>query len=115
MRPTSNDFAGVGMTLEETAVQRHYGCAGPNDNGSRTVIDIALGVLVGLRGCAPEEAFAELVEVVHSSGIGIGSLSTALIALAGGTSGSAAEHAEAFNAWGPLISAARPRPVDALR
>jgi len=46
----------------------------PRDDTSRKVIDRAIGILVGLRGCSPDDAFAELVRVV-----------------------------KAFNAWGELI------------
>ena len=76
-----------------------------NDPSSRTVIDVAVGVLVGTRGCSPEEAFAELARIVRQSGIGVGSLAAALVALASGNSGSSAEHVEAFNAWGELLGA----------
>lgn len=70
---------------------------------SRKVIDQAIGILVGLRGCSPDDAFAELVRVVHRTGIGVGSLAGALVAVASGNSGSSAEHIEAFNAWGELV------------
>lgn len=95
-------------------MQEHHGYTGARDPRSRTVLDIAMGVLVGLRGCTPEEAFAELAKVVHGSGIGIGRISAALIDLARGASGSSAEHAEAFNAWGTLIGGARARTVGAV-
>jgi hypothetical protein len=67
------------------------------------VIDTAIGILVGLRGCSPEDAFAELARVVRQTGIGIGigSIATGLVALASGSS--SPDHAEAFNAWGELI------------
>ena len=58
---------------------------------SRRVIDVAVGILVGLRGCTDKEAFDELVRVVHQTGIGIGSLAAGLVALASGSS--SAEHA----------------------
>jgi len=77
------------------------------DDTSRKVIDLAIGILVGLRGCSPDEAFAELVRVVHRTGIGIGSLTGALVDLANGSSGSSAEHIEVFNAWGELIRRTR--------
>ena len=39
--------------------------SGPRaDDTSRKVIDTAVGVLVGLRGCPPEEAFGEIVRVL---------------------------------------------------
>jgi hypothetical protein len=78
-----------------------------DDDSSRRKIDVAVGILVGLRGCAPEEAFAELVKVVQHTGIGIGSLARALVDLAGGRSGTSANYAEAFNAWGELLAQAR--------
>lgn len=77
------------------------------DDTSRTTIDVAIGVLVGLRGCARDQAFAELVRVVHHTGLGIGSIGGALVDLATGTSAASAEHAEAFNAWGELIASQR--------
>ena len=71
------------------------------DDTSRRVIDVATGILVGLRGCSDHEAFDELVRVVHETGIGIGRLATGLVALASGSA--TAEHAEAFAVWGELV------------
>ena len=99
-------------------MQRHQGygglAGGSADPHSRTGLDIAIGVLVGLRGCPPEHAFADLARVVNGSGIGIGRICQALVDLACGTSGSSPEHVEAFNAWGPLIARARAHSVDAV-
>ncbi|HEX3547702.1 MAG TPA: ANTAR domain-containing protein [Mycobacterium sp.] len=81
------------------------------DESSRRVIDVAIGILVGLRGCSDNEAFDELVRVVHQTGIGIGSLATGLVALASGSS--SADHAEAFTAWGELLRRGRPAPLAA--
>ena len=61
------------------------------DDTSRRVIDVAIGILVGLRGCSDREAFDELVQVVHQTGIGIGRLAAGLVALASGSA--TAEHA----------------------
>ncbi len=72
---------------------------------SRKVIDTAIGVLVGLRGCSPDDAFAELVRVVRETGIGIGSIAAGLVAVASGTS--SAQNAEAFNVWSELIRSER--------
>jgi ANTAR domain-containing protein len=71
------------------------------DDTSRRVIDVATGILVGLRGCSDHEAFDELVRVVHETGIGIGRLAAGLVALASGSA--TAEHAEAFAVWGDLV------------
>jgi len=79
----------------------------PPSDRSRKVIDTAIGVLVGLRGCSPDDAFAELARVVNQTGIGIGigTIASGLVALASGSS--SAEHAEAFSAWGELIRCGR--------
>ncbi|MCV7302869.1 ANTAR domain-containing protein [Mycobacterium barrassiae] len=84
--------------------------SGPRANDtSRKVIDTAVGVLVGLRGCSPAEAFTELVAVTRQTGIGIGSIANDLVAVASGTS--SADNAEAFNVWGELIRRDRRAPV----
>lgn len=75
------------------------------DVTSRRVIDIAIGVLVGLRGCSERQAFDELVAVVKETGLGLGRVASGLVALAGGSS--SADHAEAYTAWGELIRARR--------
>jgi ANTAR domain len=74
-------------------------------DSSRRVIDIAVGVLVGLRGYSEREAFDELVEAVRSTGIGIGSLAAALIALVGGRSEKTPYQAEALDFWGETVTA----------
>jgi hypothetical protein len=79
------------------------------DNTSRRVIDVATGILVGLRGCSDHEAFDELVRVVHETGVGIGRLASGLVALASGTA--TAEHAEAFAVWGELVRRGRLTPA----
>jgi hypothetical protein len=76
------------------------------DDTSRRVIDVATGILIGLRGCSDHEAFDELVRVVHQTGVGIGRLAAGLVALASGSS--SAEHVEAFTVWGELFDRARP-------
>lgn len=78
---------------------------------SRRVIDVAVGILVGLRGCSDREAFDELVRIVHQTGIGIGRLAAGLVAVASGSS--SAEHAEAFAVWGDLIERERRVPLAA--
>jgi hypothetical protein len=79
------------------------------EDTSRRVIDVAVGILVGLRGCSEREAFEELVRVVHQTGIGIGSLASGLVALASGSS--SAGHAEAFTVWDEVIRRGRLAPI----
>ncbi|MGZ6982788.1 MAG: ANTAR domain-containing protein [Ilumatobacteraceae bacterium] len=75
------------------------------EHTSRRIIDVAVGILVGLRGCSQREAFEELVRVVNLSGVGIGSIASGLVALASGSSSAA--HSEAFTAWGELVGDGR--------
>ncbi|KUI38951.1 histidine kinase [Mycobacterium sp. IS-1496] len=79
------------------------------DVTSRRVIDVAIGILMGLRGCTERQAFDELVVVVKETGLGIGRVAGGLVALAGGYS--SAEHAEAYTVWGELIRGARRVPT----
>jgi hypothetical protein len=72
---------------------------------SRRVIDLATGILVGLRGCSERDAFAELVAVVQHTGIGLGSIARALVAIAGSPGNSVPHQAEAFDAWADLLAA----------
>jgi|EndMetStandDraft_8_1072994.scaffolds.fasta_scaffold07306_6 hypothetical protein len=72
---------------------------------SRRVIDLATGILVGLRGCSEQAAFAELVTVVQRTGIGLGSIARALVAIAGSSDESVPYTAEAFDVWADLLAA----------
>ena len=83
------------------------------DGTSRQVIDVAVGILVGLRGCARADAFDELVRVVHQTGIVLGAIASGLVAVASGSS--SADHAEAFSAWGDLIRSSRTGTLAAAR
>jgi hypothetical protein len=76
----------------------------PAGDTSRRVIDIAVGVLVGLRGYSEREAFTELVEAVRCTGVGIGSLAAALIALVGGRSHETPYQTEALDFWGETLA-----------
>jgi len=84
-----------------------------SDGTSRRVIDLAVGVLVGLRGCSPEEAFVELVEVVRQTGVGIGTIATELVALASGAK--SADPGQDLGAWADLIRQRRTDPMAAAR
>ncbi|WP_349816915.1 ANTAR domain-containing protein [Mycobacterium antarcticum] len=74
---------------------------------SRRPIDVAVGVLVGLRQCTEGEAFAEIAHSVHATGIGLGSLARALVALASGTAEPFPHHAAAQELWGDLVARRR--------
>jgi hypothetical protein len=82
---------------------------GTDGHASRRTVDVAIGILVGLRGCSERDAFDELVGVVNRTGLGIFSVAGSLIAIATGSS--TAEDSEAFNAWGELIGRGRVAPL----
>jgi ANTAR domain-containing protein len=73
------------------------------DLSSRTVIDVAIGVLVGWRGCSTREAFEELAGAVRETGVGIGSIARALVELACGTDQSAPHSDVALRLWGDVV------------
>ncbi|OBA95767.1 histidine kinase [Mycobacteriaceae bacterium 1482268.1] len=75
------------------------------EHTSRRVIDVAVGILIGLHGCSQRDAFDELVRVVNETGVGIGTIASGLVALSSGAS--SAGHAEAFAAWGELVGRGR--------
>lgn len=55
----------------------------PQQQGSRS-LDVAKGILVGLRRCEPDAAFYELVAVAHRYQVPLIAMSAALIAEASG-------------------------------
>lgn len=73
------------------------------DTGSRTTIDVAIGVLVGLRGCPPQKAFEDLASAVHDTGIGLGALASALVELASGTPHPFSHRDVVTGRWGTLV------------
>jgi hypothetical protein len=74
------------------------------DPASRRVIDLAIGILMGLRGCSEQEAFDDLVAAVHDTGIGPGALARALVGLAGGSDASLPHCCEVIHRWGHLLA-----------
>lgn len=82
---------------------------GTDGHTSRRTVDVAVGILVGLRGYSAREAFHELVDVVNRTGLGIFGVAASLTAIATGSS--SADDSEAFNAWGDLIGRARMAPL----
>jgi hypothetical protein len=72
---------------------------------SRLVIDVAIGVLMGLRGCSEKDAFDDRVDAVHETGIGPGSMARALVNLVGGASEPFPHRPEAVHRWGHLMAA----------
>ncbi|TQR82632.1 ANTAR domain-containing protein [Mycobacterium hodleri] len=75
------------------------------DPSSRRMIDLATGILMGLRGCSARDAFDDLVKAVHQTGIGPAALATALAHLVGGKGDGVPHQAEAALIWGHLLAA----------
>ena len=70
---------------------------------SRRTIDVAIGILMGLRGCSKNEAVNEFASAVYETGIGSAELGRALADLASGNE-SAPHRAEALHRWGRLLA-----------
>ncbi|MBO0680828.1 ANTAR domain-containing protein [Mycolicibacterium sp. S2-37] len=79
--------------------------APPRDSGdrsSRRDIDLAIGALIGIRRCSEREAFDAIVDAVHATGIGLGEVSHALVALVSGAT--EATDSPAIRHWCAVVS-----------
>jgi hypothetical protein len=74
-----------------------------SDAFSRREIDMALGILMGLRKCSERQAFNEIASAVYEVGIGLPSICRALVELASGTAPSFSHRSEVTRLWGDLI------------
>lgn len=74
------------------------------DAASRRVIDQAIGILMGLRRCSESEAFDDLVDAVHETGIGPAGLAEALTGVVGGKDEGVPHQSEAIRVWGHLLT-----------
>ncbi|WP_123023412.1 ANTAR domain-containing protein [Mycolicibacterium stellerae] len=73
------------------------------DPASRRVIDVAIGILMGLRGCSEQQAFDELVAAVHHTGVGPGALAEGLVGLVDGSQAPSPHQSAAIGRWGDLM------------
>jgi len=67
------------------------------------VIDVAIGVLVGLRRCSERQAFNEIAAAVSETGVSLGSICRELVELASGTTNSL-NRSEVVDLWGDLVA-----------
>jgi len=68
----------------------------PGAHRSRREIDLAIGILIGLRRCSQNEALETLVDATRASGRGLGGVSRALLdVISGDTESTAADEAVA--------------------
>lgn len=73
----------------------------------RRAIDVAIGILMGLRRCSEREAFDELAAAVHETGIGLGTLSGALAKLTADVTTPFPHRDVAMHRWGHLMAPPR--------
>lgn len=73
--------------------------------GTRPVIEQAKGVLIGLRGATPDQAFAELRHTSQTHNVKVSALAAALVGAAAGVPTSDARIQQALlSAWGRLLT-----------
>ena len=77
---------------------------GSADPLSRHVIDVAIGVLMGLRRCSERQAFNEIAAAVSETGVSLGSICRGLIELASRTTNSFDNRSEVVDLWGDLVA-----------
>ncbi len=75
------------------------------DTWSRREIDMAIGVLIGLRQCSERQAFNEIASAVGETGIGLVSICRALVELASGADETADYNSPGAAVWGDLLNA----------
>ena len=77
-----------------------------DDHSGTRSLDLALGILVGLRRCAAADAFAELVQVSTNRGLSPFALGRALVAAAShGHAVDSDAAAAVADEWGGLLDA----------
>ncbi|WP_178360524.1 ANTAR domain-containing protein [Mycolicibacterium hippocampi] len=74
------------------------------DQASRRVIDVAIGILIGVRGCTEREAFDELAGAVRQTGVGLGAIAGALVDLVAGAGGASPHRDQALDVWGHMLA-----------
>jgi hypothetical protein len=72
---------------------------------TRPVIEQAKGVLAGVRGATPDQAFAELRHVSQQHNVKLNALAEALVDVAAGISTDDALHKIVWLEWGSLLKA----------
>ena len=71
--------------------------------GSRKQIEVAVEILMGLRGYSSDEAVKDFVDAVHETGVSPGDLGRTLIDVARGQE-LPSHRAEALQRWGHLLA-----------
>jgi hypothetical protein len=83
----------------------HSGSYRPGEHRSRREIDMAIGVLMGMRRCPAPEALDALVTATRATGVGLGGVSrTLLTVISGGIGTSTVDKAVAH--WDSVLDLA---------
>ena len=94
---------------DRSVIRNRSGLARGRSLEGRRVLDLAEGILIGLRRCSAEEAFDELVAVAQHHDISMSATASALVDLATDPAGAAEspsiERAIADREWGALLCA----------
>lgn len=75
------------------------------DTSSRREIDMAIGVLMGLRHCSERQAFDEIAAAVGQTGMTLGGICRGLVQLASAATASAGVDSRVIAVWGDLVTA----------
>lgn len=78
---------------------------------ARRSIDVAVGIIMGLRRCSEEEAFQEIARVVHQTGVPLKDTARALISLAH-AKGPDTHSDQASRIWGARLEFPAPAGSD---
>ncbi len=79
-----------------------FAIAGTVDEPSRHDIDLAIGILIGLRQCNERQAFREIATVVSETGLSLGTICRGLVRLASGTTDAFDHREDVIRVWGEL-------------
>ena len=79
----------------------------PAEHRSRREIDLAIGVLMGIRRCSAQDALEALVGATRVSGVGLGGVSRALLNVVSGDVEPTA--AEAVAHWNAMLGSSAHR------
>ena len=74
------------------------------NGSSRHEIDVAIGILMGLRHCSERQAFTEIATAVGETGISLGRICRAIIELASGATCSSDYGPQVIGVWEELVS-----------
>ena len=101
----------AGLMVDRSLIRNRPGLGRGRALEGRRVLDLAEGILIGLRRYTAEEAFDELVAVAQHHDISMSAVASALVDLATGTPAAPDSHRDeraiAEHEWGALLHQSR--------